>query len=243
MAGKSYLAGGTIRVSRFVKGSTAANFTVLEADANEKIFGISQEGSRVAPIPSVTVDPAEAAQSGEQVEVHSTDDRVVMLEIGTGGCTADDYLVADADGKGVVSTGAAGAEQHVGARALETASAGDLARVSIHIETVPTASHSTIADPGDAGAIPVTRSGSVGLVTAGAETRTLAIPTFEGQQLSVGLTTDGGDAVITAATGVNQTGNTSLTFADAGDHLKLEGVYLGVNLVWRVVANDGVALA
>jgi len=243
MAAKSMVAGGTIRVSRFVKIDTAADFQVLEANANEKIFGISQEGSRVAPIPSVTVDPAEAAQSTEQLEVHTTDDRVLMLYVGTGGWTRGDFLVSDADGGGVASTGAAGAEQNIGARALESASAGDLGRVELRIETVPTASHSTIADPGDAGAIPVTRSGSVGLVTAGAETRTLAIPTFEGQQLSIGLTTDGGDAVVTAATGINQTGNTSLTFADAGDHLKLEGVYKGAALVWRVVANDGVALA
>jgi len=100
-----------------------------------------------------------------------------------------------------------------------------------------------ITDPGDAGAIPVVTSGSVGLVSAGAETRTLAIPTFAGQMLSLGMTTDGGDIVITAAVGVNQTGNTSLTFADAGDHLLLMGVYEAAALVWRIVANDGIALA
>ena len=33
-----------------------------------------------------------------------------------------------------------------------------------------------ITDPGDAGAIPVTGSGQVALVSAGAETRTLAAP-------------------------------------------------------------------
>lgn len=132
MAGKGYVAGETIRVCRFVTLDTSADFTVNEADANEKIHGISQEGGRVAPIPSVTADPPEAAQAGEQLEVHSTDDRVVMLEIGTGGVTAGDRIESDADGKGVTMATTAGTTREVGAIALETASAGDLARVEVH---------------------------------------------------------------------------------------------------------------
>jgi hypothetical protein len=135
MAGKSYLAGGTIRVSRFVKNDTEP-FTVLEADANEKIAGISQEGGRVAPIPTVTADPPEAAQDGEQLEIHSTDDRVVMLLIGTGGVTAGERIESDADGQGVTMATTAGTTREVGAIALETAIAGDLARVEVHREAV-----------------------------------------------------------------------------------------------------------
>ena len=101
----------------------------------------------------------------------------------------------------------------------------------------------SIADPGDAGAIPVNRSGFVNLVTAGPETRTIAAPTFEGQSLQLNLQTDGGDCVITVATTVNQTGNNTLTAADAGDHILLQAGRSGASLVWRVVANDGVALA
>ena len=100
-----------------------------------------------------------------------------------------------------------------------------------------------ISDPGDAGAIDVQRGGYVNLVTGGAETRTLAAPMWVGQLLQLNLITDGGDCVITASAGINQTGNTSLTFADAGDHLKLEGAQTGSTLVWRVIANDGIALA
>lgn len=101
----------------------------------------------------------------------------------------------------------------------------------------------TIADPGDAGAIPVNRSGYVPLVSAGAETRTLADPTFIGQQLLLSFKADGGDIVITAASPVNQTGNTVLTFADIGDMLQLIGCADGADIEWRVVANDGVALS
>lgn len=99
-----------------------------------------------------------------------------------------------------------------------------------------------IADPGDAGAIAVTQSGSVQLVTEGAETRTLAIPTFAGQMLSIGLKTDGGDAVLTVASALNQTGNNTVTFADAGDHQLLVAIEVGAALAWREVCNDGAGL-
>lgn len=100
-----------------------------------------------------------------------------------------------------------------------------------------------VADPGDAGAIAVTESGSCPLVTAGAETRTLAIPTQVGRMLSLAFKTDGGDCVITVASGVNQTGNNTLTFADAGDHILLQAIDAGTALAWRIVCNDGVALS
>ena len=99
-------------------------------------------------------------------------------------------------------------------------------------------------DPGNAGAILVSRNHlSVALVTAGAETRTRGAPAFLGQQCLLAFKTDGGDAVLTIATTVNQTGNDTLTFADAGDMISLIGCQSGANLRWRVVANDGVALS
>lgn len=101
-----------------------------------------------------------------------------------------------------------------------------------------------VADPGDAGAISVAEGWAVcSLVTAGAETRTLADPQRVGARISFGFKTDGGDCVITAASPVNQTGNNTLTFADAGDHLVLEAIEDGSDIEWRIVANDGVALS
>ena len=105
---------------------------------------------------------------------------------------------------------------------------------------------SIVADPGNAGAIPVTEGwGVCSLVSAGAETRTLADPQRVGARISFGFKTDGGSTgiAITAATAVNQAGNTVLTFADAGDHLVLEAIEIGAALAWRVVCNDGVALS
>ena len=103
--------------------------------------------------------------------------------------------------------------------------------------------NNTIADPGAAGAIPVTASGCVDLVTAAAETRTLAAPTIVGQQLLLSLKTDGGDCVVTCATTINQTGNNTITFNDAGDAVLLVAKRSGANLRWSVVVNDGAALS
>lgn len=100
-----------------------------------------------------------------------------------------------------------------------------------------------ITDPGDAAAIPVTQSGTVAIVTAGAETRTLAAPAYVGQELVLYMKTDGGDCVVAIATAVNQTGNNRATFNDAGDVLVLRAIESGANLRWRVVANDGVTLS
>jgi len=100
-----------------------------------------------------------------------------------------------------------------------------------------------IADPGASGAIPVTRSGTVALTTADAETRTLAIPGLAGITIAITLDVDGGDCVITAAAAINQTGNNTITQADAGDTIVLAAVQVAGGLVWRTVVNDGCALS
>lgn len=100
-----------------------------------------------------------------------------------------------------------------------------------------------IADPGDGAAIPVTKSGSIAITTAAAETNTLAIPTFAGQQLSLICDVYSvGDRVVTVEGTVNQAGNNTLTFGAAADHIVLVGAQVAGALVWRVQANDGVGL-
>lgn len=103
---------------------------------------------------------------------------------------------------------------------------------------------SALTDPGGANAaIPVTRSASVAITTAGAETNTLAIPTFRGQTLSLFTDTHVGNRVVTSAARINQAGNTIMTFGAVGDFIKLEAITIGGALRWQVVANDGVALS
>lgn len=99
-------------------------------------------------------------------------------------------------------------------------------------------------DPGEAGAIPVTFSGRVPLVTGGGgETRTLADAIAPGLTLDLYFKTDGSNCVVTSASPVNQTGNNTMTFEDVGDHIQLVSIEDGADFEWRVVANDGVALS
>lgn len=100
------------------------------------------------------------------------------------------------------------------------------------------------ADPGTGQAIPVTHSGSVPLTIGGAETNTLAIPTYEGQTLSIyAYEVTAGSRAITCAQAINQAGNTIMTFAAARDFIKLEGINTAAGLRWQVVSNDGAALS
>lgn len=159
---------------------------------------------------------------------------------------ADANPVGGVAGSGAATTTADG-NKFLG-YATRGAGAGD-ARVQILMlhplsvaNTIRNELSNVVADPGNAGAIPVTTGGICPLVTAGAETRTLAAPTYAGQQLALAFKTDGGDCVVTCATGVNMTGNTTLTFDNAGEVIVLIAIEVGSNLRWRVQSNDGVGL-
>jgi hypothetical protein len=100
-----------------------------------------------------------------------------------------------------------------------------------------------VADPGNAGAIAVTKSGSCPLVSGGAETRTLAIPSYVGQQLALNMKTDGGDITLTVASAFNQAGNNTIVFNDVGDTVHLRAIDKSGTLCWRLTSNDGAALS
>lgn len=92
-------------------------------------------------------------------------------------------------------------------------------------------------------AIPVTANGSLAITQNGAETNTLADPTFLGQMISLFVDTDtSGARVVTAASRINQAANTIMTLSDVGDFIKLEAITIAGALKWQVIANDGVAL-
>lgn len=93
-----------------------------------------------------------------------------------------------------------------------------------------------IADPGNAGAIPTRTSGTVALVTAAAETRTLAAPKFLGQEIMLFLDTDGGDCVVTVSAAFNASNNTVLTFDDAKDYALLKAGSAGGTLRWQEIS-------
>ncbi len=95
----------------------------------------------------------------------------------------------------------------------------------------------SIQDPGASGAIPVGLSGVCELVSATAETRTLARPSYIGQWLVLSFKTDGGNCVVTCATTLNVTGNTIITFDTAGEMIMLMAIRSGADLRWRALSN------
>lgn len=123
---KPYQTSGSVTVSRFVKIS--GTNTIAIAGAGDVPVGISQQGGRAAPIPSVTDSPVVAAATGEFCNVFTPGEECQVV-IGTGGCTADDLLKPENGGTAIALAGS-GAEAY-GARALETRSAGELCRVRV----------------------------------------------------------------------------------------------------------------
>jgi hypothetical protein len=102
-----------------------------------------------------------------------------------------------------------------------------------------------IADPGTGAAIPVTSSATVMFtVGAGAETNTLATPTFVGQTLRLVCgSIAGGTRAVTVASAINVAGNTVMTFNAARDNCTLVGVKYGSTLAWEIQFNASVALS
>lgn len=110
-------AGDKIAPSTFVVMSDAADFTVLQGKtaSTGHIIGISQDGSKLTPLPGF--DTSYAAEAGDPVQIYGMGD-VCLLAVGTAAdIKAGELLGPDAAGAGIKSaTGKA-----VGAIALESA--------------------------------------------------------------------------------------------------------------------------
>lgn len=134
----SWIAGGNIAPSRFVKASTTANNTALQAtdgsaSHGDPVVGISQKGTHNVPgtIGGVAIDDGYAAIAGMSVGVYDQADsekgQFIDLELG-GTVAAGDYLKSDANGKGVTSSTDG---DYYGARTFVAGVAGQLVRVQI----------------------------------------------------------------------------------------------------------------
>lgn len=91
---------GNIAPSRFVKQATATDNRVTQCGAGDKIFGVSQAGTRRTPYSSL--DDGYCAIANENLQVYGIGE-LCLLEIG-GTVSPGDRLKADADGKGVATT-------------------------------------------------------------------------------------------------------------------------------------------
>lgn len=134
-----FRAGGTIRVSRFVQLDTAADFTVVEGEANGRIHGIGSEAGYLAPLPTTTDDPPLAAVVGTSIKVTSRPGDTGYVRVGTGGVVRGGELESDADGQCVTAATTAATVRQIAAIALESASAGELCLVQLakYPHTIP----------------------------------------------------------------------------------------------------------
>lgn len=118
-----------------------------------------------------------------------------------------------------------------GATFESTTSAGGIAKiklVGVETENVDTVTATS-------GAISLLTDRTLFDTTAGASTATLA-DGYEGQEKELIMTVDGGDQVVTPA---NLLAGTTITFADAGDAVKL----VFTDGSWSIVSNNGAAVA
>lgn len=182
-----------------------------------------------------------APGSGEaaSVRIIGTSKLVANAALAVGTFVRPEYVGAADAGKGKSVSGAPA--DRARAQVLQAAGAeDDLCQVLLG-QPLPDL-ESTITDPGDAGAVPVTGDGVCAMTSAGAETRTIAAPGYLGQEISLIDDTHVGNIVVTSATAVNQAGNNTLTFGAAADACTLKAMTVGGSLVWRITLNDGVAL-
>lgn len=101
-----------------------------------------------------------------------------------------------------------------------------------------------LKDPGNAGSIKADRGMCfVQLVSAAAETRTLARPERIGVMLTLHMKTDGGDITLTVTGGFNETGDTTFTFSDPGQWATFISCYDGTNYFWRLSSHYGLGNA
>ena len=239
----------TIRTGKAYKATVNAAVAVgdLLAPANAdnaSTFKLADDSDRAK---ATTVALESSIAAAEEISVADWAELQTQDTIGAAGAVTQVYFAASADflgaplylgesGKPSSAIGTSG--QQIG---ILTARNRILVNPGVYGNSQELSN--IIADPGASGAIPVIKSGSVSIVSASTETRTLADPSFVGQTLNIGLKTDGGTVTLTAASPVNQTGNNTLAFADVGDHIMLIASEDGSDIEWRVVANDGISLS
>lgn len=132
MPSYSRIAAESILPSRFVKQSTTAVGRVMQATAGDRIYGVSQPGTRRAS-GDIAMDDGYAALVDENLMVYGPPDKDVYLEIG-GQVRINDRLESDALGRGVSTTTSG---DPVGAVAMQSGALNDIIRVQLVVDRIP----------------------------------------------------------------------------------------------------------
>jgi len=97
----------------------------------------------------------------------------------------------------------------------------------------------TLADPGNAKTITADRNPCiVDIVTAAAETRTLARPTHTATFLFLSAKTIVTSCTITPTGGFDEVSGTTIVFSNSGEFAFLVSAFDGTNYYWRLIATD-----
>lgn len=124
------IAGGNINPHSFVKVSTAADYTCLQAGANERIIGSCQVGAKDPP--GLSGASAYAAVAGDTIQLFGHGD-VVPVKVGSGGVTKGALVKSDSSGYAVLAASSGTTLQWVAGVALADASEGEIVDVQILI--------------------------------------------------------------------------------------------------------------
>lgn len=117
------LASTNTATSVFVK-LNSSNLWVVASTQGEYIHGVSSEAALNAPVPSQTTQYA--GEANLPMQVHPPGNIALVL-VGSGGVTAGARVMNDTDGSAIAAT----TTKYAAGVALETASAGELARIRI----------------------------------------------------------------------------------------------------------------
>ncbi len=126
-----YVAGADIYPCRFIKFKSGSPFTVIQATANSRICGVSQEATTLVPIDGMTDSTSVfAARTGMNVPYYD-EHQECLIEVG-GAITAGAFVISDANGKAVA---ASEGNTTIGGVALESATeAGQKIRIRVEFQ-------------------------------------------------------------------------------------------------------------
>lgn len=204
----------------------------LEEEFHDELFAIA-DGHDHDGVNSKTLSPSAVVANDSVTTVKILDAAVTAPKIGEAAVTTT--KINDLG----VTTGKLADD------AVETAKIKDLNVTTGKLAATATPNAKAIT-AAHAAAIPVTGNGDLALTIAdAAETNTLAVPTFAGQEICISADTvaGSGSRAVTVASAINAAGEDTITFDAAGEFIILRGIKLGATFAWRVSAIDGATLS
>ncbi len=128
---QGWVANGDINCARFVKLISGTKNRVVEADANDQVFGASTQNQRAATITGLLTATTLAAIAGESLDIE-TMGALAWVQVGSA-VVEGEWVKSDADGKAVpIATSGATKQMVAGLCVQGAANANELALIQIN---------------------------------------------------------------------------------------------------------------